>query len=95
MTAQQKNKEITISVIVPVHNVEAYLNECLSSLLFQSLESAEFIVIDDGSTDKSGQFVMNLRRKILVSKLFIRRTREPSLPVKQLLLLPKENGASA
>lgn len=55
MTAQQENKEITISVIVPVHNVEAYLNECLSSLLFQSLESAEFIVIDDGSTDKSGQ----------------------------------------
>ena len=55
MTAQQKNKEIAISVIVPVHNVEAYLNECLSSLLFQSLESAEFIVIDDGSTDKSGQ----------------------------------------
>ena len=42
-------------VIVPVHNVEAYLNECLSSLIFQSLESAEFIVIDDGSTDKSGQ----------------------------------------
>lgn len=55
MTAQQENKEITISVIVPVHNVEAYLNECLSSLLFQSLESAEFIVVDDGSTDKSGQ----------------------------------------
>lgn len=55
MTAQQENKEITISVIVPVHNVEVYLNECLSSLLIQSLESAEFIVIDDGSTDKSGQ----------------------------------------
>lgn len=55
MTAQQGNKEISISVIVPVHNVEAYLNECLSSLLIQSLESAEFIVIDDGSTDKSGQ----------------------------------------
>ena len=51
MTAQQENKEITISVIVPVHNVEAYLNECLSSLLFQPLESAEFIVVDDGSTD--------------------------------------------
>ena len=55
MTAQQENKEITISVIVPVHNVEVYLNECLSSLLIQSLQSAEFIVIDDGSTDKSGQ----------------------------------------
>lgn len=55
MTAQQENKEISISVIVPVHNVEAYLNECLSSLLIQSLESAEFIVIDDGSTDNSGQ----------------------------------------
>ena len=55
MTEQQKNKEIAISVIVPVHNVDSYLDECLSSLHFQSLESAEFIVIDDGSTDKSGK----------------------------------------
>ena len=44
---------------------------------------------------KADKFVMNLRQKILALKLFIRRTWEPSLPVKQLLLLPKENGASA
>lgn len=42
---------IDISVVVPVHNVEDYLEECLNSLHNQTLKTAEFIVIDDGSTD--------------------------------------------
>lgn len=42
---------IDISVVIPVHNVGDYLEECLSSLHCQSLKTAEFIVINDGSTD--------------------------------------------
>lgn len=53
MTAQKL--PIDISVVVPVHNVEEYLEECLSSLHSQSLDSAEFIVINDGSTDRSAE----------------------------------------
>jgi len=43
-----------ISVIVPVYNVEAYVAECLDSLLAQSHDDFEVIIVDDGSTDASG-----------------------------------------
>lgn len=42
-----------VSVIVPVYNTEEYLDECLISLKKQTLKNIEFIVIDDGSEDKS------------------------------------------
>lgn len=47
---------IVISIIVPMYNVEQYISKCLKSIVGQSIskESYEIIVIDDGSTDKSG-----------------------------------------
>ncbi len=44
----------SVSVIVPVYNVEEYLPRCLDSLLSQSLQDIEIICIDDGSKDSSG-----------------------------------------
>lgn len=44
-----------ISVIVPVYNVEAYLKRCVESLVHQTCESLEIILVDDGSTDASGR----------------------------------------
>lgn len=44
-----------ISVIVPVYNVEKYLKECLNSILFQTHKDLEIILIDDGSSDRSGK----------------------------------------
>ena len=43
-----------ISVVVPVYNVEPYLKECLESIINQTYRDLEIILIDDGSTDKSG-----------------------------------------
>ena len=43
-----------ISVIVPVYNVENYLAQCLDSVLAQTYKDLEILLIDDGSTDRSG-----------------------------------------
>lgn len=44
-----------ISIIVPVYNVEKYLQQCLDSILAQSFENFEVILVNDGSTDSSGE----------------------------------------
>lgn len=44
-----------ISIIIPVYNVEKYLNACVSSVCNQTYDNLEIILIDDGSTDRSGQ----------------------------------------
>ena len=44
----------TITVIVPVYNVEKYLNKCLDGILAQTFTDFELILIDDGSKDRSG-----------------------------------------
>ena len=42
-----------ISVIIPVYNVERYLEECLNSLQHQTYTDIEVILVNDGSTDNS------------------------------------------
>lgn len=46
-----------VSVIVPIYNMERYLQECLDSILSQSLEDIEVICINDGSTDRSQEIL--------------------------------------
>jgi len=46
-------RKIKVSVILPVHNVEPYLRQCMDSLLSQTLREIEVICINDGSTDGS------------------------------------------
>lgn len=47
--------EELISVIVPVYNTEQYLERCIDSIISQTYKNLEIILVDDGSTDRSGE----------------------------------------
>ena len=44
-----------ISIIIPVYNVEQYLEACMKSILNQTYQHIEVILVDDGATDSSGK----------------------------------------
>ncbi|MDU0203780.1 glycosyltransferase family 2 protein [Paenibacillus sp. MAH-36] len=61
---------IKVSVVIPVYNAENYLNHCLDSLIGQSLQECEFIFVNDGSRDQSGQMIENYAKHDPRIKLF-------------------------
>lgn len=49
------NKSPFLSIIVPAYNVEQYLKQCVDSILTQEFRDYELLLVDDGSTDQTGQ----------------------------------------
>ena len=45
----------SVSIVVAVYNAEPYLHRCMESILNQTLHNIEILLINDGSTDNSGQ----------------------------------------
>ena len=58
-----ENAKLKVSIIVPVYNVENYIEKCLDSLLSQSLNEIEIIVVNDGSTDNSYEIIKSIMDK--------------------------------
>lgn len=56
-------KDIKVSVVVPMYNVELYLRECVDSILNQTLEDIEVILVDDGSPDNCGEIASEYAEK--------------------------------
>lgn len=54
-----------VSVIVPIYNIESYVSECVDSILGQTYENLQIILVDDGSVDKSGNIIDNYGNKDL------------------------------
>lgn len=58
-----KNVNPLISVIIPVYNVEQFLEKCLKSVLSQTYKNIEIILVNDGSSDNSGKICEEFSRK--------------------------------
>lgn len=63
MSGDFENETPLISVIIPVYNAEKYLDRCVSSAVNQSYQNLEILLIDDGSTDRSGDICDNWQKK--------------------------------
>lgn len=68
---------VNVSVIVPVFNKEKYLEECLDSLINQTLEKIEVICVDDGSTDNSLKILEEYEEKDSRIKVFTQENNGP------------------
>lgn len=69
-----KDKKILISVVLPVYNAGLYLREAMLSIIGQSYQDWEMIVIDDGSTDNSWKVASELAKQDSRIKLFRNRS---------------------
>ena len=49
------DNDVLISIIVPIYNVKDYLAKCIESIIHQTYQNLEIILVDDGSTDGSSQ----------------------------------------
>lgn len=71
-----------ISVIIPLYNKENYIYETIKSILNQSYENFEIIIIDDGSTDKSSFIVSEIQDSRI--HLFYKKIMElPTLEIRE------------
>ena len=52
-----------VSVIIPTYNVELYIDDCLNSILNQTYENIEIIIMDDGSKDRTALLVKEYQNK--------------------------------
>lgn len=52
-----------VSVVIPIYNVEDYLEECLCSVINQTFENIEVILVNDGSTDRSLEIILSFSKK--------------------------------
>ena len=68
-----------LSIIVPVYNVELYIERCINSITAQNIINYEIICINDGSTDKSLEALYNLQKNYPKIKIFNQKNCGPSV----------------
>ena len=70
----QIEEKIKFSVVLPIYNVEKYLNRCLDSVMNQTYKKLEIILVDDGSPDSCPQMCDNWDKMLMiVLRLYIKK----------------------
>ena len=59
------NKNIKLSIVVAVYNLEKYLPRCLDALVKQTLKEIEILCVNDGSTDSAPQIIEEYQKNII------------------------------
>ena len=78
-----------ISIIVPVYNVQRYLDKCLKSVLSQTFQDIEVVAIDDGSTDRSGEILDSYAKRDIRLHVIHRENRGYGKTINQGIALAK------
>ena len=82
---------IKLSIIVPVYNVELYIKRCLDSLVCQKIKDYEIIIVNDGSTDNSVEYIKKYKKKYS-SLITYYETKHKGLSAARNLGILKSNG---
>ena len=64
----------TVSVIMPVYNAHLYVAKAIESVLQQTYQDFELILVDDGATDGSGEIAKSMRRRMTALFSFMKKT---------------------
>ena len=70
---EQEMNEVKISVIMPVYRVEDYVGRAIESMQKQTLQEFEFLIVDDGSPDRSGEICDAYAKKDARIRVFHRK----------------------
>lgn len=81
-----------LSILIPVYNVEAYLHECLESVVLQILPGVEIITLDDCSTDRSHRLLQEFAEDSLVPITILRHDQNRGLSAARNTLLDNARG---
>ena len=81
--------QIDISIIIPIYNVEKYLTVCIDSLKNQGGLRMEIILVNDGSTDLSGEIADEYAKK--EERIKVKRTGEHPQPATLVWILPRKS----
>lgn len=83
-------KDVEVSIVIPVFNSERYISMCLDSILAQDYHDFEVLIVDDGSTDKSGQICDTYQLKD--NRIKVLHIRNSGVSVARNIAIKKASG---
>ena len=89
VSEQSEQSAPRVSVLMPVYNGEKYLEEAVESILAQTFDDFEFLIMDDGSTDRTGEILDRLAAKDARIRVFHRENRGITPTLNELLRLAR------